>query len=104
MCDDSKLRNIHKEMAALKQTVQRAEYQPSELLEQLVGELKVVNEALWDIEDEIREYERGKDFGPAFVELARSVYKNNDKRADLKLRINQHLGSELVEEKSYSDY
>lgn len=104
MNDDAKLHNIRRELDILRQTVQRAEYQPGEFLNQLVAQLKAVNETLWYIEDEIRECERCEDFGPAFVELARSVYKTNDKRADLKLQINKHLGSELVEEKSYSDY
>jgi len=66
--------------------------------------LRVVNETLWQIEDDIRDCERAKDFGPRFVELARSVYINNDERAAIKRRINQALGSEIVEEKSYADY
>ena len=65
--------------------------------------LRLVNETLWQIEDDIRDCERAKDFGPRFVELARSVYINNDERAAIKRQINEALGSELVEEKSYSD-
>jgi hypothetical protein len=61
-----------------------------------------VNETLWTIEDKIRECERAGDFGPRFVELARAVYKNNDHRADLKRRINERLGSAILEEKSYA--
>lgn len=70
----------------------------------LVTELKETNAALWQIEDELRDHERRQDFGSAFVELARAVYFNNDRRTDLKRRINQRLGSELGEEKSYSSY
>lgn len=66
--------------------------------------LKEVNEALWDIEDDIRICEKEREFGPRFVELARSVYKTNDKRAALKYSINMLLGSDLVEEKSYEPY
>ncbi|MCD2178791.1 DUF6165 family protein [Rhizobium sp. C1] len=66
--------------------------------------LKEVNTALWEIEDEIRDCEREKDFGPRFIELARSVYVTNDQRADVKREINFALSSELVEEKSYRPY
>jgi hypothetical protein len=63
-----------------------------------------VNEALWDIEDEIRDQERKSDFGADFVRLARAVYHTNDRRAALKREINARLGSALVEEKSYAAY
>lgn len=77
---------------------------PSDDLDQLTAALKGVNEALWDIEDDIRDCERASDFGDKFVELARSVYITNDKRAALKREINELLGSRLVEEKSYAAY
>jgi hypothetical protein len=64
-------------------------------------ELRSVNAALWEIEDRIRAAEASRQFGPGFVRLARSVYKTNDRRALLKRRINDLLGSDLVEEKSY---
>ncbi|MBL38665.1 MAG: hypothetical protein CMP07_09680 [Xanthomonadales bacterium] len=67
-------------------------------------ELKTLNEKLWDIEDAIRDCEREGDFGPRFVELARSVYKTNDQRAAVKRRINEALGSTILEEKSYKEY
>jgi hypothetical protein len=70
----------------------------------LRSELKGVNLKLWDIEDKIRELERQKDFGSDFIETARSVYIQNDQRAALKKQINQLLGSELTEEKSYKPY
>ena len=63
-----------------------------------------VNQALWEIADEIRALEAGMDFGPAFVELARSVYKTNDRRSVLKRKINELLGSRLIDEKSYTPY
>ena len=67
-------------------------------------QLKNVNEALWEIEDDIRDLERARDFGEQFIELARAVYFTNDKRAALKKEINLALGSRYVEEKSYRDY
>jgi hypothetical protein len=67
-------------------------------------ELKTVNEALWDIEDEIRDCERRKDFGARFIELARAVYITNDRRCNLKRQVNDLLGSALTEEKSYQAY
>jgi hypothetical protein len=69
-----------------------------------VKELKRTNEQLWQIEDEIRDCERRQDFGPRFVELARSVYRTNDRRAELKRKINELSGSTIVEEKSYVVY
>ncbi|WP_022681641.1 DUF6165 family protein [Sphingobium bisphenolivorans] len=76
--------------------IERAEVAP------LLGALRQVNEALWDIEDAIREQEAQARFGAEFIQLARSVYKRNDERADIKRRINAILGSDLIEEKSYA--
>jgi hypothetical protein len=70
----------------------------------LTAALKQVNEALWEIEDEIRVCEGHRDFGPRFIELARAVYHQNDRRASLKRQINELLGSRLIEEKSYVSY
>ena len=67
-----------------------------------VARLQAVNEALWAIEDAIREREADGDFGAEFIALARSVYQQNDRRAAIKREINDVLGSELVEEKSYA--
>ena len=69
-----------------------------------MNELKSVNEDLWDIEDDIRSCERIEDFGDSFIKLARSVYITNDKRMGIKRAINDLLGSEIVEEKSYVAY
>jgi len=66
--------------------------------------LLAVNEALWDIEDRIRLKEKAQAFNAEFIELARSVYFQNDERAAVKREINVKLGSQLVEEKSYQDY
>jgi hypothetical protein len=66
--------------------------------------LQAVNERLWDIEDRIRDKEAHQTFDRDFIELARSVYVCNDERAAVKKRINQQLGSRLVEEKSYKQY
>lgn len=101
--DKPKLKNISRELDELL-AVSNAHELPDQLLTDLVAELRSINETLWDIEDDIRTCERLEDFSSSFIELARSVYKTNDKRAELKLRINRLLGSELVEEKSYEAY
>lgn len=70
----------------------------------LTARLKTLNEALWEIEDRIRDQERSGTFDSTFIELARSVYKRNDERGRMKREINLLLGSELIEEKSYPPY
>lgn len=70
----------------------------------LKSELRAINEALWRIEDEIRDCERRGDFGRTFIDLARSVYRTNDRRAAVKRQIDEVMGSEFVEEKSYAPY
>ena len=76
---------------------------PSELtrLEEI---LKALNEKLWDIEDEIRNCEAARDFGSQFIELARSVYRTNDRRTRVKKQIDELFGSTITDEKSYADY
>lgn len=74
----------------------------SERLAAPIARLRAVNEQLWVVEDDIRRCEAGSEFGHTFVELARSVYRLNDRRAAIKREINDLLGSELVEEKSYA--
>lgn len=103
IADPAKLGNVRAELAAL-QTARATHVTETPALAGLVAELKAVNETLWDIEDRIRDRERAGDFGPAFVALARSVYRTNDARAALKRRINELLGSALFEEKSYAAY
>lgn len=68
------------------------------------NELKSVNEQLWEIEDEIREWEERYHFGDKFIQLARLVYITNDRRAKIKKELNRLTGSELMEEKSYKHY
>jgi Flp pilus assembly protein TadD len=101
--DQSKLRNVALELEALNAARERA-MERSDELQQLTADLKVVNETLWEIEDEIRIHESRQDFGKRFIELARAVYHRNDRRAALKRRINELVGSEIVEEKSYENY
>lgn len=101
--DSAKLENINKELNVLTTLWEESSYSEADLKENIQA-LKEVNEALWDIEDKIRDKERDQSFDMEFIELARSVYFTNDKRADIKKAINTKTGSELVEEKSYSDY
>lgn len=101
--DSGKLANIRRELDALSATRDRC-IPPSAALDDLTGKLRAVNGQLWDIEDDIRECERAKDFGETFVGLARAVYFTNDERAVLKRAINDLLGAEIVEEKSYAAY
>lgn len=103
MTDTAKKENVRHELALL-QRVRDDKVQGSTELDELVAALRQVNEALWDIEDEIRLCEKARDFGTGFIELARSVYITNDKRAALKYQVNTLLGSEVVEEKSYESY
>jgi uncharacterized protein DUF6165 len=70
----------------------------------LEEELLRINRQLWQVEDDLREHERLRDFGARFVELARLVYRLNDRRSAAKKRINELTGSAIVEEKSYSAY
>ena len=101
--DDKKLKNIKTEWDTLNQSREN-KILISAKLDELTAELKTINETLWVIEDDIRECEHRKEFGEAFITLARSVYLNNDYRAQVKRKINKLLGSRLIEEKSYSDY
>ena len=73
-------------------------------IEDLFNSIKEVNLTLWNIEDKIRICEKNKDFGEKFIELARGVYVNNDKRAKIKFEINKALGSNIVEIKQYTEY
>ena len=103
MADAAKLRNVRVELEVLEAARDGATASSPEL-SALTAQLKQVNEALWEIEDAIRDCEREQDFGPKFVELARSVYHSNDRRAALKRQVNELLGSKLIEEKSYAAY
>ncbi|MEY4063826.1 MAG: hypothetical protein RIR26_34 [Pseudomonadota bacterium] len=99
--DPAKLENVRKELHALLETCQShgiAVNHP------LVSELKSINEALWVIEDDIRDQERAKMFDAKFIELARAVYVTNDQRFVVKSKINREMGSAYAEEKSYKPY
>jgi phage repressor protein C with HTH and peptisase S24 domain len=96
----SKRENILKELAAL----ERAAKEIISQSDPLYLELLKVNTELWEIEDQIRERERQKNFDDHFTRLARSVYINNDRRAEIKKRINLQTNSNLIEEKSYEAY
>jgi Family of unknown function (DUF6165) len=101
--DPAKVENVRNELNVLSAARDTA-LPASQELNALTVRLREINETLWQIEDDIRDCERAKDFGPRFIELARSVYVTNDRRADVKREINGLLGSELVEEKSYAPY
>ena len=103
IADADKLRNVRVELEVL-ETARDGAMAATRELDALTAQLKQVNEALWEIEDGIRDCERERDFGPKFIELARSVYHSNDRRAALKRQINELLGSKLIEEKSYAAY
>ena len=101
--DEKKLINVRHELRVLDDELSKLEGL-WESVGDLYGQLKAVNEELWVIEDEIRIKEAKKEFDAIFIDLARSVYVTNDKRANIKKEINLKMGSDLVEEKSYEDY
>ena len=101
--DPTKLANVQKELGLLNKTWAKHRHVAPDI-ETQKGILKEINERLWEIEDEIRLLEAEKDFGDRFVELARGVYVTNDRRSEIKKTINEALGSEITEEKSYANY
>ncbi|TNF86113.1 MAG: hypothetical protein EP300_14455 [Gammaproteobacteria bacterium] len=101
--DPAKVANVRTELEMLEKVWSEAVEADTEI-ETLTKELKQINEALWEIEDDIRDEERNKRFGDRFIELARAVYVTNDERANAKKKVNLHLNSTIVEEKSYQDY
>jgi len=103
MDDEAKLKNVRHELDVL-EAARRVHLPDVSGLPELEADLKGVNGDLWVIEDDIRGCESDRDFGPRFIELARSVYRQNDKRAAMKKEINLLCGSAIVEEKSYKDY
>ena len=94
---------INKEYNILKE-VQNSSIEMTEKLKTLLKEIKEVNLNLWNIEDKLRICEKNKDFGQTFIELARGVYLNNDKRSKIKSKINEVSGSNIKEIKQYVDY
>jgi len=101
--DEAKLQNVRRELALLKETWAQSVVE-DKTIRRLHDELKDINGALWDIEDAIRDEERSQRFKQRFIELARNVYFTNDRRSRVKKELNLHLGSEIVEEKSYQTY
>ncbi len=96
-------KNIENELDVLNRV--RATAVPAGVeIDDLMAGLTDVNARLWDVEDDLRDCERQGEFDATFVELARSVYRLNDRRAELKRELNTRLGSELVEEKLYNEY
>jgi len=98
--EETKRKNLQTEYDVLNAAV-------SKIIEKnhtLYLELLAINQELWDIEDTIRDLERAKDFGDEFIQTARAVYYTNDKRSDVKRKINDLTGSNLIEEKSYQKY
>ena len=103
MEDPAKVANVRIELKLLQDTWADA-ITDDEVIRDLHAQLKEINEALWEIEDDIRDKERVKEFDERFIELARAVYFTNDRRSEVKKKLNLHLGSQIVEEKSYQDY
>lgn len=99
---EAALKNVRHELAALRPFADEAVRKTE--VAALKAELKRINEALWKIEDDIREKEAAKSFDEEFVRLARAVYFTNDERGRVKQKINQALKSDLAEEKHYSAY
>ena len=100
--DEKKNNLICEELTLLKKTLNEAANNNS--INNYLNQLIDINSALWKIEDEIRDCEKNKKFDQKFIELARSVYITNDRRAEIKLEINNKFGSKIVEVKSYKKY
>jgi len=103
IADPAKLANVRRELEQLRATWAASPLAARDVARPL-AELRAVNEALWETEDRIRACEAARRFDAEFVELARSVYRANDRRAALKRELNLALGSDLLEEKSYTGY
>ena len=100
--DEKKNNLIREELTLLRKTLNEAANNDS--INNYLNQLIDVNSALWKIEDELRDCEKNKEFDQKFIDLARSVYFTNDKRAEIKLDINIKFGSKIVEVKSYTKY
>ena len=98
---DTALKHVITELNALECTLNNLNLSVNP---KLIEQLKEVNQILWNIEDDIREQERQQNFGDTFIQLARSVYKQNDRRSAIKKEINTAYGSAFTEEKSYNPY
>ena len=103
MTDAKKVANVRTELSMLLNTWQASPFAAVDIGGEWAA-LRDINGKLWVVEDDIRDKERDKQFDARFIELARSVYVINDERAAVKRKINEKLGSKIVEEKSYKDY
>ena len=101
--DKKSLVEINKEYTLLKKA-KNSNIEITKKVKDIFNDIKNVNRNLWDIEDKLRICEKNKDFGKSFIELARGVYFNNDKRAKIKSHINKILGSNIKEVKKYPKY
>ena len=103
--DELKLSNVKKEYSALREALGDPSWAPNVFREYgFYDQLKEINEQLWSIEDDIRIKEKNQEFDKEFIDLARSIYRINDRRAEMKKEINVYTRSEILEEKSYEDY
>ena len=100
--DEKKLILIVNELRQLKEILNEAVH--DNIIEKYLNQLVDINTKLWKIEDNIRDCERNKKFGQDFIDLARSVYINNDKRSEIKFEINTKFNSKIIEIKSYKKY
>ena len=100
--DQDKLKNVNKELEILKNSCEHLIY--NESIADMYRQLKQINRELWIVENSIRGKEKSKHFDSEFIELARSVYFTNDRRADIKKQINIRLKSGIIEEKNYQEY
>ena len=102
--DEKKLLNIKKELGLLSSIAEKFIEKDEKSYKKFMDELFEVNLQLWETEDSIRILENKKNFNDEFIQLARNVYYSNDKRFEIKSKINNFYGSEIVEEKDYEDY
>ena len=103
IADPAKLANVRRELELLRATWAASPLAARDVTALLAG-LRAANEALWEVEDRLRACEAERRFDAEFVELARTVYRTNDRRAAIKRQLNLQLGSDLLEEKSYTPY
>tara|TARA_B100001559_G_C16394674_1_gene572897 strand:+ start:533 stop:922 length:390 start_codon:yes stop_codon:yes gene_type:complete len=102
--EQEKKSKIIKEYGLLQEVILESEVSKNIEYQQFYNNLKKINQELWEIEDQIRIFEKDKNFGLEFVDLARSVYRLNDKRFEIKNEINIFFGSEIAEQKEYEEY
>jgi len=100
--DENKLILISEELKLLEKILSKSVKDKN--IEEYLNKLVKINSELWKIEDDIRNFERKKQFDKKFIDLARSVYFTNDRRSAIKLEINNYFGSKIIEVKSYEKY